>query len=104
MSNTPAPQPDGGEKKPLIQVNLPTAAEGEGSQNPLVVALATLVCAAFSLGCLYFLWEGPSQNSVFRALRSPLMFYSVMGVGALLFARITWVGVKRVRLLLARKP
>jgi len=69
----------------------------EGSQSKPVVLAASLFMAAFSLTCLYLAFKGPDKEGVFFFLRLGVFFYPLMIGGVILFARIAFIGFKRVK-------
>lgn len=82
---------------------MPNAEGPEGSQSPVVVALATALFVAFALGSVYLLLTGPSPDSVFRGFRSPTAFYPMAGLSVLVFSGFAWLGFKRLRYLLKQR-
>ncbi|MGY0505389.1 hypothetical protein [Luteimonas sp. e5] len=64
--------------------------------NKMKLMLGTAGAAAFTLGFLWMLMRGPDPDSVFRVIRSPLIYYPIMLGGALLFAFFTGLAVKQV--------
>ena len=69
----------------------------EGSQSKPVVLMAMLSIVAPGLTCLYLVFQGPDKKAVFFFLRHAVFFYPIMVLGVFVCARITLLGVKRLK-------